>query len=64
MAWSNEEVLRLYKWKIVKKKGNSTIVHDYPGETEASLNAAWKRHKAEGERLFAEEHQAWLRGGR
>lgn len=52
MAWSNEEILRLYKWKIVKKKGNNTIVKDFPGETEASLTAAWKAHKREGEGLY------------
>ncbi|KAF1842970.1 uncharacterized protein K460DRAFT_418116 [Cucurbitaria berberidis CBS 394.84] len=55
--WTSAEILHLYKWKTIKKKGNALILKQFPGETEESLTAAWKQYKAEGERLMEQERE-------
>lgn len=54
-GWGATNILKLYKWKLIRKKGIDLICKEFPGEDKASLNAAWKMYRKQGKRLLEEE---------
>lgn len=53
--WNSANILKLYKWKTIKKKGNKFVSQVFPGETEESISAAWRMYRGEGGRLMEAE---------
>ncbi|EMD60444.1 hypothetical protein COCSADRAFT_345706 [Bipolaris sorokiniana ND90Pr] len=54
VGWNNEAKRTLYRWKRILKKGPSFFLHQFPGETEASVRDAWDKYGEEGKRLYEE----------
>ncbi|EUC49343.1 hypothetical protein COCMIDRAFT_33193 [Bipolaris oryzae ATCC 44560] len=54
VGWNDEAKRMLYRWKRILKKGPSFFLHQFPGETEASLRDAWDKYGEEGKRLYEE----------
>ncbi|KAF1833491.1 hypothetical protein BDW02DRAFT_599070 [Decorospora gaudefroyi] len=54
IGWNDGAKMRLYRWKAKHKKGMHMFKHEFPGETDETLAAAWKEHKEEGKRLYDE----------
>jgi hypothetical protein len=53
-AWDEAALFKLARAKYKEKKGWHIIVKKFPGETEASLQAAWKLYSVEIKRIWAE----------
>lgn len=54
VGWNDEAKRALYRWKRILKKGSSFFLHQFPGETEASVRDAWEKYGEEGKRLYEE----------
>ncbi|KAJ5023765.1 hypothetical protein J3E72DRAFT_376754 [Bipolaris maydis] len=54
VGWNDEAKRTLYRWKRILKKGPSFFLHQFPGETEASVRDAWDKYGEEGKRLYEE----------
>jgi hypothetical protein len=52
--WDDAALLRLWRWKIVKKKGFAPMLRAFPGQTEESLRGAWEMNRDECRRLGRE----------
>ncbi|EUC35544.1 hypothetical protein COCCADRAFT_24494 [Bipolaris zeicola 26-R-13] len=54
VGWNDEAKRALYRWKRILKKGSSFFLHQFSGETEASVRDAWEKYGEEGKRLYEE----------
>jgi hypothetical protein len=58
--WDDAALLRLWQWKIVKKKGFGLMLRYFPGQTEDSLREVWEESRDLCRQLGSE----WERQGR
>jgi len=64
LTLSDQALILLYKWKVIKKKGLCDFLRYFPGHTRESLGQVWRRERGRAKALVEKEREREGAGGR